>query len=152
MTTFLGLKNICLWYPVIRRRSIRRSAVYTINDWFGPHTPPYPPPKNNLLRFERAFTANSFLQFFFIITLLPMSVYYHNLVIFEIVEYNTVVEILSRNENGRYEEVRSKRQKKNACISHAKRAWYSRVGAGKVYGIQLWRALPCQRKFEKRKF
>ena len=28
-----------------------------------------------------------------------MSVYYHNLVIFEIVEYNTVVEILSRNEN-----------------------------------------------------
>ena len=41
-----------------------------------------------------------------------MSVYYHNLVIFEIVEYNTVVEILSRNENGRYEEIRSKRQKK----------------------------------------
>lgn len=52
-----------------------------------------------------------------------MSVYYYNLVILDIVEYNTVVEILSRNENGRYEEVRSKRQKKkNACISHAKRA------------------------------
>lgn len=41
-----------------------------------------------------------------------MSVYYHNLVIFETVEYNKVVEILSRNENGRYGEVRSKRQKK----------------------------------------
>lgn len=41
-----------------------------------------------------------------------MSVYYYNLVILDIVEYNTVVEILSRNENGRYEEVRSKRQKK----------------------------------------
>lgn len=46
-----------------------------------------------------------------------MSVYYHNLVIFEIVDYNTVVEILSRNENGRYEEVRSKRQKKKTHAS-----------------------------------
>ena len=46
-----------------------------------------------------------------------MSVYYHNLVIFEIVEYNTVVEILSRNENGRYGEVRSKRQKKKTHAS-----------------------------------
>ena len=82
-----------------------------------------------------------------------MSVHYHNLVIFEIVEYNTVVEILSRNENGRYEEVRSKRQKKK-CMHQSCKAGvrYSLVGAVKVYGIQLWRALPCQRKFEKRKF